>query len=350
MVISKATLTTLLVALTTSSLAIPISESSSHANKARQDGTCHGIVGPVLNEFPDPAFLKVDNTYYAYGTGTSSRNINLARSTDFSNWTPLPTDPLPDLSAATWTSPDPSFAVWAPDVIRRASDGRFVMYFSANDAGAPGQHCVGAAVADAPQGPFVPEPQPLVCRRSEGGSIDPAGFRDGEGGRLFVVWKIDAGHVGGRTKLLMREVEGGGAREGLDFVPGAPTRLLLESAAEDGSYGIEAPYVFERAGTYFLAFSSDFFATPEYDVQYATSADLDREGQWDRVDAPLLESGLFSECASLNGPGGASFGQSEDLVLFHNRHNSTVPEEEGEVIRGLWAARFRVDGERLGFE
>jgi beta-xylosidase len=63
--------------------------------------------------------------------------------------------------------------LWAPDAACR--DGRYYLYFPAK---APdGRFRIGVAVADRPQGPFAPEPQPI-----EGSySIDPAVYADDDG-------------------------------------------------------------------------------------------------------------------------------------------------------------------------
>ena len=57
--------------------------------------------------------------------------------------------------------------VWAPDVVRRPSDGRYVLYFPAIDK--DGLWRIGAAVASRPSGPFVPAASPIQGSRS----IDP---------------------------------------------------------------------------------------------------------------------------------------------------------------------------------
>jgi len=69
--------------------------------------------------------------------------------------------------------------LWAPDAARRA--GRYYLYFPARDRA--GVFRLGVAVADRPEGPFVPDPEPI--RGSY--SIDPA----------VLVDDADAGAPGG---------------------------------------------------------------------------------------------------------------------------------------------------------
>ena len=68
-------------------------------------------------------------------------------------------------------------------------DGKFVLYYAADQNGNGGKHCIGAAVSDTAHGPYAPEPSPLSCNTDQGGAIDPAGFidTDGTGGVIAVV-------------------------------------------------------------------------------------------------------------------------------------------------------------------
>ena len=47
---------------------------------------------------------------------------------------------------------------------------------------AGGTQCIGLATSDKPEGPFQPQgDKPLICQVDQGGSIDPATFRDNDG-------------------------------------------------------------------------------------------------------------------------------------------------------------------------
>ena len=63
--------------------------------------------------------------------------------------------------------------MWAPDAAEK--DGRYYLYFPAKRA--DGIFQIGVAVGDRPEGPFVPEAEPIAGSYS----IDPAVFRDGDG-------------------------------------------------------------------------------------------------------------------------------------------------------------------------
>ena len=76
----------------------------------------------VLGNFPDPGLLRVNNTWYAYGTNaetnvTEVANVPVAISHDFTNWTKLADhDVLP--TEGHWEA---NVNHWAPDAIQRVS-------------------------------------------------------------------------------------------------------------------------------------------------------------------------------------------------------------------------------------
>jgi len=176
----------------------------------------------IFANFPDPAILQHEGTWYAYATNNAAgvldqplnissqrnvtiSNVQLATSQDFVTWTVQdPTnDPLPRLGA--WAkyaqtegpvTTNHSANVWAPEVLKRPSDGLFVMYYSAATKDANRSHCVGAAVSDkGPAGPYTPVDTPITCPIAQGGAIDPAAFVDVDGS-IYVMWKVDGNNIG----------------------------------------------------------------------------------------------------------------------------------------------------------
>ncbi|KAK4459388.1 putative xylosidase/arabinosidase [Cladorrhinum samala] len=65
--------------------------------------------------------------------------------------------------------------LWAPDAAYNPKTGKYLLYFPARDK--EGIFRIGVAVGDKPEGPFVPDPEPI--RGSY--SIDPATFVDDDG-------------------------------------------------------------------------------------------------------------------------------------------------------------------------
>ncbi|OCL01212.1 glycoside hydrolase family 43 protein [Glonium stellatum] len=316
----------------------------------------------LKTNFPDPAILKHNGTWYAFATNNAAgvlhqpnnktladygkSNVQLATSLNFNTWTlhNYTEDPLPTLgdwvasgylniSEANATTPldasatNPSSAneiprsnVWAPDLLQRPSDGKFVLYYSATAASASRSHCVGAAVADLPQGPYSPLPTPFACPTELGGAIDPSPIVDVDG-TIYVTYKIDGnnhGHGGicGNTVpplvdtpiLLQRFAEDAVTPVGSPFT-------ILHRTSDDGPL-VEAPaLVRSDEGVYFLFFSSGCTRMPSYDLKYATSTKI--TGPYKRASRPLLMTGDWDLLA----PGSVSVRRDESLwrMAFHAR-------------------------------
>ncbi len=77
--------------------------------------------------------------------------------------------------------------MWAPDAACR--DGRYYLYFPAKDA--EGRFRIGAAIGTRPEGPFVPQPEPIKGAYS----IDPAVFEDEDGSHYLYFGGIWGGQL-----------------------------------------------------------------------------------------------------------------------------------------------------------
>jgi beta-xylosidase len=137
--------------------------------------TMKTFTNPVYaHNFPDPYILQVGRTYYAYGTGTCSRNLQVMHSLDLVHWSPaqeaLPSVPM--WSDAQCASFFQNRMVWAPEVLHR-SDGKYVLYFVAHLVGTNKQ-CVSYAMSASPTGPFTDSSKkPFVCQQALGDQLIP---------------------------------------------------------------------------------------------------------------------------------------------------------------------------------
>ena len=341
--------------------------------------------------FPDPALYLHDKTWYAYATNNAAgilgapadapvhkdgiSNIQVATSTNFVNWTLLDSthDPLPTVGA--WAvqghnnlthPPVPRANVWAPSVTRQQSeDGKYIMYYAAARnrlshpdtasesrqlamepvllPGHPVPHCVGAATAQSPQGPFKSLPTPIACPISEGGAIDAAAFTDDDS-TPYLLYKVDGNNIGHggecgnivqpriNTPIMLQKLQTDGTSP-----DGAPIQILDRTTA-DGPL-VEAPeLVRSHEGIYFLFFSSGCTRNPSYDLKYATAKDI--TGPYTRASAPLLQTGDWG----LHAPGSAgvfSVGKGQWNLVFHAR-------VEGR-IRAMFAGRLELKGRKAKF-
>jgi hypothetical protein len=131
-----------------------------------------------------------------------------------------------------WVRPN-SYSMWAPDCIKR--NGKYYFYFptSPKDTITYGRgFTIGVAIADKPEGPYIPDPTPIKGVHG----IDPNIFIDKDG-QAYLYWS--AGNIyGARLKDNMLEL----ASE-VKTLGELPTKGLKEG-----------PYLFERNGIYYLTY------------------------------------------------------------------------------------------------
>lgn len=303
-------------------------------------GTAHAATqAPALvisQDFPDPAVLQAGGTYYAYSTSSGSGRIPYATATAPGGpWT-VRGDALP--SKPGWAG---SGGFWAPDVSQR-SDGKYLMYFAGPSA-AQGRMCVGAAVADAPAGPFTPlGSAPLVCNTSEGGDIDPSAFVDTDG-RRYLLYKNDGNAIGVPTIIWLQPV----AADGVTFT-GGRSELLRNDRPEEGGV-IEAPKLVRRPSQYVLFYAAGVYSQNTYSTSYAVSASL--TGAYTKAYRPLMTTDSVN--GTVQGPGGADVLSTSggDHIFFHgwlSGHRGMYVADLGwandyPVVRG---SRVRYEAER----
>jgi GH43 family beta-xylosidase len=131
-----------------------------------------------------------------------------------------------------WVKPE-SYSMWAPDCIER--NGKYYFYFptAAKDTVAYGRgFTIGVAVADKPEGPFIPEATPIKGIRG----IDPNVFID-KNGQAYIYWS--QGNIyAAKLKPNMLELD-----SEVKTLGELPTKGLKEG-----------PFMFERNGIYYLTY------------------------------------------------------------------------------------------------
>jgi len=131
-----------------------------------------------------------------------------------------------------WVRPN-SYSMWAPDCIER--NGKFYFYFpsSPKDTAAYGRgFTVGVAIADKPEGPFVPQAMPIKGVRG----IDPNVFIDKDG-QAYLYWASGNIFVA-KLKENMLEL--------------ASEPKIVGELPQKGLK--EGPYLFERNGLYYMTY------------------------------------------------------------------------------------------------
>jgi beta-xylosidase len=216
-------------------------------------------------------------------------------------------------------------------------DGRFLLYFSAPTYHPGAPHCIGTAISETIDGPYIPSEVSFACPFDQGGAIDASGFRDGDGTR-YVVYKLDANSLGLggscnngvgpviSTPILIQEVERDGVSKIGDF-----HQIITNDSPEDGPL-VEGPSMIHSGDTYYLFYSSNCFTTLNYDVAYATSSSP--------TSGFTKQGNLFSsDDRGLKGPGGAD-------AAFDNSH-FVFAAQQGDGRRSLYTARLMLDGDSV---
>ena len=206
-------------------------------------------------DFPDPAVISVDGTWFAYATNSRAGHMPALRSSDLVTWDPVG-DAMPEL--APWVT---AGRTWAPEVAVHGPD-RYVAYYTALGTDS-GRQCIGRAVASSPEGPFVDESaEPLICQADEGGSIDASPFTDTDGTR-YLLWKNDGNAIGVDTWIYAQRL----SPDGLTLT-GAPVRLIKQDQAWEGAL-VEGPFLWLHDGRYYLFYSANDYGSDAYAVGYA---------------------------------------------------------------------------------
>jgi len=158
--------------------------------------------------------------------------------------------------------------MWAPDAAYK--DGKYYLYFPAKRA--DGIFQIGVAVGERPEGPFVPEPEPIQGSYS----IDPAVFRDDDGEHYMYfggLWggqlqkyrdnRYDAAHeepgddepaLGVRVARLSADMK--------QFAEAPREVLILDEAGQPLKAGdharryFEGPWMHKYKGRYYLSYST----------------------------------------------------------------------------------------------
>ncbi|HZF93237.1 MAG TPA: glycoside hydrolase family 43 protein [Allosphingosinicella sp.] len=256
-------------------------------------------------DFPDPFLARFGRQYHAYGTGVAGRHVQLVRSADLRRWS-APAEVMPASHFPEWIDRNHP-QVWAPEVMEIA--GRYVLYFNARhrtltrtETPPEGprvlqRHCLGAAVADRPEGPFTGVPEPLVCSEFPHGVIDASPYRDGDS--LYLYYKDDGNCCGPGSAIWVQ----GMSPDGLAAL-GPPTRLVAsnDSPGREDNWEwkvVEAPTMVRRGSHYYLFYTGNHFGNRNYSVGYLRCT-TPRGPCTDPGENPILWSHLETD---LIGPG-----------------------------------------------
>ena len=184
-------------------------------------------------------------------------------SEDLVNWTDHGV--ILDQKNVPWGNPE-GYSMWAPDCVEK--DGKYYFYFPNASKGRG--FAVGVAIADRPEGPYVPEPEPIKGING----IDPCVLQASDG-NAYIFWG------NGRCAKLkpnMKELADDnpkttmkwGNREmemiGVNCLEGLPNRQAEGPFAfeKDGNFYLTYPYVKENTEVLAYAMSKNPMGPYEY--------------------------------------------------------------------------------------
>ena len=254
----------------------------------------------LVPDCADPYVLEYDGAYYLYGTG-GRKGIKVYISTDLAHWSEAAgaNDGYALDSADVWGS----YGFWAPEVYR--INNRFYMYFTV-------QERIAVAESDSPFGPFVQQlKKPFHLDIPE---IDTHLFTDDDGKRYLYFVRFTKGNEiwGAELNDDLQSIQ----EETLTHCIGT-SQPWEDSSKEPYPHAQvnEGPFILKHQGLYYLTYSANHTANPDYGVGYATSNHP--MGPWTKYEGnPILKG----DGKTINGPGHHSFATSPSGQLYMIYH------------------------------
>ena len=199
-----------------------------------------------LEGLADPFVLVHNGRYLLFATARGS-SYPVFESLDLVNWR---------RRGDCWS--DPRGGLWAPEVLA-ATDGRFYLYYTANEKEGSGglEKVIGVAVGERPEGPY----RDATDLRSR--AIDAHPFLDTDG-RLYLYYAaLSHGfRIMGQPMADPRRPAG------------EPVELIRPTAPWETAHGrvTEGPFMLRRGSTYYLMYSGSGADSPHYAIGYATAS------------------------------------------------------------------------------
>ena len=205
-------------------------------------------------DYADPEGVVFGKTYWIFPTFSAAYDDQLHfdcfSSKDLVKWTKH--EHIIDNSRIKWLRR----ALWAPAAIEK--DGKYYLFFGANDVHEGEVGGIGVAVADKPEGPYEDLlGKPLIGNIVNGAQpIDQFVFKDKDGSYYM--------YYGGWRHCNVVKL----ADDFKSLVPFEDGSLYKEITPKDY---VEGPFVFIREGKYYFMWSEGGWTGPHYRVAYAIS-------------------------------------------------------------------------------
>ncbi|MDR2827858.1 MAG: glycoside hydrolase family 43 protein [Acholeplasmatales bacterium] len=267
-----------------------------------------------ITKIGDPFIIKHNNKYYLYATSDKEGFI-VWESDDLINF---------ENKGHCYKMNENSFGYecfWAPEVVFH--NNRFIMHYTAKSADLNSLR-IGVAVSASPLGPFkdVYRNKPMfdlgyAC-------IDASVFVDDDK-KCYIYYSKDCSEnvIDG---VHTSQIYACPLRDDLLALDGEPTLLLTptleyerKSLVFDNEPFVwnEGPYMVKQHNIYYLFYSCNFYADPDYSVCLATSKYPNRD--FEKLNEPIL----CSKHINLSGPGhNMVFKDGKNFLLVYHVHTS----------------------------
>jgi hypothetical protein len=228
--------------------------------------TVTGDTDQGIGDSPDPDIVRVGSTLYLFTTGTTWGNqIGVAQSSDppHSSWEDLhsafPAVPYNE-SLAPWEEPE---TTTSPGVFNY--DGKWIMYYDANDTAHNDLTCLSVATASSVTGPYTDSSTgPIECQTTLGGSLDPQPFVDPVTGDPSLIWKSNDGSSSAASQIWSQPIGSNGVS-----LTGSPTAIFtIHSATYPWQTTTDDPSMAYAGGSFYLFFSGGNYLSSYYPTGY----------------------------------------------------------------------------------
>jgi len=284
----------------------------------------------------DPFVLRADGLYYLYGT-SDAHGFKVWSSENLVDWIPL---------GLAYSSTEDSWGTgsyWAPEVI--FYKGLYYMVFSCKGPGESGMR-LGLATSDSPEGPFTDLHVPWFDYNYS--CIDGHLFIDEEGTPYLYFEKVGAvGEFWNGTGYLWGVIFGVRLSSDLSRMEGEPVLCIYpdqewEHPESMHARSTEGMTVFRNGGKYYMTYSANHYADPDYGVGYATASDP--LGMWVKSEKnPILAKDMGS---GISGPGHNCITRSPDgkewFIVYHSHADPDHP--SGRRVLNIDRLQFTPDG------
>jgi beta-xylosidase len=220
--------------------------------------------------YADPEGIIIKDKLWIYPTYSAPYNeqvfMNAFSSRDLVTWTKH--DRIIDTTSVKWAKR----AMWAPAIV--VKDGKYFLFFGANDVHEGEAGGIGVAVSNKPEGPFEDLlGKPLINEIKNGAQpIDQFVFKDKDG-QYYIIYG-GWGHC--NIAKLKNDFTG--------LIPFSDGTTFKEITPKDY---VEGPFMFIRNNKYYFMWSEGGWTGPDYKVAYAISDSM--FGPFERIGTVLQQ-------------------------------------------------------------